>query len=90
MARVVRKGFQIAWNWELQAAGRSQMHVSGTETRVHCKSSRQLILSLFLLKDLFIYLFYVCEYTIALFRHTIRGHQILLQTVVSHQVVPGN
>ena len=37
-----------------------------------------------------IYLFYVYEYTIALFKHTRRGHQIPLQMVVSHHVVAGN
>jgi hypothetical protein len=37
-----------------------------------------------------IYLFYVYECTIALFRHTRRGHQIPLQMVVSHHVVAGN
>jgi hypothetical protein len=41
-------------------------------------------------KKRFIYLFYVCEYTVAVFRHTRRGHQILLQMVVSHHVVAGN
>jgi hypothetical protein len=35
-------------------------------------------------KDLFI----VCKYTVPIFRHTIRGHQISLQMVVSHRVVP--
>jgi hypothetical protein len=39
---------------------------------------------------IFIYLFYVYEYTVAVFRHTRRGHQIPLQMVVSHHVVPGN
>jgi hypothetical protein len=34
-----------------------------------------------------IYLFYVCKYTVAVFRHTGRGHQISLQMVVSHHVV---
>jgi hypothetical protein len=38
----------------------------------------------------FIYLFYVYEYTIALFRHTRGGHQTPLQMVVSHHVVAGN
>ena len=39
----------------------------------------------------FIYLFFLmCEYTGAVFTHTRRGHQILLQMVVSHHVVPGN
>ena len=36
-----------------------------------------------------IYLFYVYEYTVAVFRHTRRGHQIPLQMVVSHHVVAG-
>jgi hypothetical protein len=54
---------------------------------------------LFFKIDLFIYLFIylfifylfnVCEYTVALFRHTRRGHQIPLQMVVSHHVVAGN
>jgi hypothetical protein len=39
----------------------------------------------FLLK---IYLFY--EYTVAVFRHTRRGHWIPLQMVGSHHVVAGN
>ena len=38
----------------------------------------------------FIYLFHVCEYTVAVFRHTRKGHQIPLQMVVSHYVVAGN
>ena len=37
-----------------------------------------------------IYLFYVYEYIIALFRHTRRGHQIPLQMFVSHHVIAGN
>jgi len=36
-----------------------------------------------------IYLFYVYEYTVAVFRHTRRGHQIPLQMAVSHHVVAG-
>jgi hypothetical protein len=31
------------------------------------------------------YLFYAYEYTVAVFRETRRGHQMLLQMVVSHQ-----
>jgi hypothetical protein len=38
---------------------------------------------------LFVYLFNVCEYTVAVFRHTRRWHQISLQMVVSHHVVDG-
>jgi hypothetical protein len=41
-------------------------------------------------KDLFIYLFYVYEYTVSVFRHPRREHQIPLQMVVSHHVVAGN
>jgi hypothetical protein len=37
-----------------------------------------------------IYLFYVCEYTVAVFRHVRRGHWIPLQMFVSHHVVGGN
>jgi hypothetical protein len=37
-----------------------------------------------------IYLFYIYEYTVAVFRHSRRGHQIPLQMVVSHHVVAGN
>ena len=36
------------------------------------------------------YLFYVYEYTVTVFRHTRRGHQIPLQVVGSHHVVAGN
>jgi hypothetical protein len=36
-----------------------------------------------------IYLFIICKYTAAVFRHSRRGHQILLQMVVSHHVVAG-
>ena len=38
----------------------------------------------------YFYLFYLYEYTVAVFRHNRRGHQILLQMVVSHHVVAGN
>jgi hypothetical protein len=37
-----------------------------------------------------IYIFYLYDYTVAVFRHTRRGRQILLQMVVSHHVVAGN
>jgi hypothetical protein len=36
------------------------------------------------------YLFYVCEYTVAVCRHTRRRHWIPLQMVVSCYVVVGN
>ena len=34
-------------------------------------------------------LFIICKYTVAAFRHSRRGHQILLRMVVSHHVVAG-
>jgi hypothetical protein len=40
----------------------------------------------FFFKDLFII---INKYIVAVFRCTIRGHQILLQMVVSHHVVAG-
>jgi hypothetical protein len=40
----------------------------------------------FFFKDLF----YLYEHTVAVFRHTRKGHQIPLQMVVSHHVVAGN
>jgi hypothetical protein len=43
----------------------------------------------FLLK-IYLFIFYVYEDTVAVFRHTRRGHQIPLQMVVSHYVGPGN
>jgi hypothetical protein len=43
-----------------------------------------------ILKDLFIFSFYVYEHTVAVFRHTGRGHQILFQMVVRHHVLAGN
>jgi hypothetical protein len=36
-----------------------------------------------------IYLFTICKYTVAAFRHSRRGRQISLQMVVSHHVVAG-
>jgi hypothetical protein len=39
----------------------------------------------FFLQDLFI----ICKYTIAVFRHSRRGSQILLWMVVNHHVVAG-
>jgi hypothetical protein len=39
---------------------------------------------------LFFFKFYLYEYSVAVFRHTRRGHQISLQMVMSHHVVAGN
>jgi hypothetical protein len=43
-------------------------------------------LFIYFFKDLFII---ICKYTVAVFRHTRRGSQILLRMVVSHHVVAG-
>jgi hypothetical protein len=40
----------------------------------------------FFFKDLFI----LCEYTVPVFRHIRRGHQISLQMVVSYHMFAGN
>jgi len=37
-----------------------------------------------------IYLFSIYEYTVGVFKHTRRGHQIPLQMDVNHHVVAGN
>jgi hypothetical protein len=52
----------------------------------HAYSVTQQFLCHFSQGIFYINLFYVCEYTVALFRHTRRGHQM----VVSHHVVAGN
>jgi hypothetical protein len=54
---------------------------SGQGTHIHEMSKY-----IFFLK---IYLFIICKYTVAVFRHTRRGSQILLRMVVSHHVVAG-
>jgi cell division protein FtsW (lipid II flippase) len=38
---------------------------------------------------LFIYLFIICKYTVAIFRYSRRESQVSLQMVVSHHVVAG-
>jgi hypothetical protein len=43
----------------------------------------------FILFFLKIYLFIICKYTVAVFRHSRRGRQISLRMVVSHHVVAG-
>jgi hypothetical protein len=43
----------------------------------------------FFLSLRFIYLFIICKYTVAVFRHSRRGHQISVQMVVSHHVDAG-
>jgi hypothetical protein len=48
--------------------------------------TKLLFFSLFFLK---IYLFIICKYSVAVFRHPRRGRQISLQMVVSHHVVAG-
>ncbi|EDL25793.1 mCG147883 [Mus musculus] len=37
----------------------------------------------------FVLLLLLCKYTVSVFRHSRRGHQISLQMVVSHHMVAG-
>jgi hypothetical protein len=53
---------------------------AGTEAMEGC-----CLLAFYFKMDLF-----VCEYTVAVFRHTRRGHQIPLQMLGSHHVVAEN
>ena len=53
---------------------------------VFSDSGKMGILIFFLLK---IYLFTICKYIVAVFRHSRRRSQISLQMVVSHHVVAG-
>jgi hypothetical protein len=62
----------------------------GKKSQPQCCSSHLPTVFSFVLFLRFMYLFYVCEYTVAVFRQTRRGHQIPLQMVVSHHVVGGN
>jgi hypothetical protein len=58
---------------------------TGSCIYVHAESTLKKDGLFFFFKDLFI----VCKYTVAVFRHTRRGHQISFQVVVSHHVVAG-
>jgi hypothetical protein len=50
------------------------------------KLTFQLLFFFFFFLNLFII---ICKYTVAVFRHTRRGSQILLKVVVSHHMVAG-
>lgn len=50
---------------------------------------RLMFLCCFFLKIYLFIFIYVYEYTVAVFRHTRRGHQIPLRMVVSHHVGAG-
>jgi hypothetical protein len=76
--------------WDYCALNLSRcMQWAGIASRMPGKISRNwalFSLLIFFFKDLFII---ICKYTIAVFRHTRRGSQILLGMVVSHHVVAG-
>jgi hypothetical protein len=63
--------------------------VNGCLERAKVERCSSLIFYLFYFFRI-IYLFYVYEYTVTVFRHTRRGHQIPLEMVVSHHVVAAN
>jgi hypothetical protein len=74
--------------------GRFRIHLLWTrylKVHIHCRRTPWASFFFFMSKSFFlkIYLFIICKYTVAVFRHSRRGHQILLQMVVSHHVVPG-
>jgi hypothetical protein len=54
-----------------------------------CSFSGSVSMSLYSFFFFLIYLFIICKYTVAVFRHSRRGSQILLRMVVSHHVVAG-
>jgi hypothetical protein len=56
--------------------------------RLHLRPLKAQRFTLQFFKKTFIYFMY--EYTVALFRHIRKGHQIPLQLVVSDHVVAGN
>jgi hypothetical protein len=60
------------------------LHLRGSHVRLQFSS---LLVFCFFLK--IIYLFIICKYTVAVFRHTRGGRQISLRMVVSHHVVAG-
>ena len=51
-----------------------------------CMYEKSLTIKIFF-EDLFIFI--ICKYTVAVFRHSRRGSQISFQMVVSHHVVAG-
>jgi hypothetical protein len=55
----------------------------------HLKPSCKRVFGVFLFFVFNIYLFTIYNYTVAVFRHSRRGHQISLRMVVSHHVVAG-
>jgi hypothetical protein len=59
--------------------------VSEKMFRFYILTVKLFLFRLFFLKDLFI----IYKYTIAIFRHSRKGSQILLQMVVSHHKVAG-
>ena len=76
------------WSWELRGGTKSQ------ERKILCKGQnskatpcfKSLFVCLFVCLIDWLIFFYVCEYTVPLFRHTRRGHRIPLQMAVSHHV----
>jgi hypothetical protein len=74
---------------QLQLSGsQTLLAPKDTSTYTQIKLKRKLFIEVncfFFFKDLFI----ICKYTVAVFRHTRRGSQFLLQMVVSHHVVAG-
>jgi hypothetical protein len=78
-----------------QLVGAGSIYSAGSRNRIqifrHCKHLYLLSHRASPPPHLFIkiYLFIIYKYTVAVFRHTRKGHQISLRMVVSHYVVAG-
>jgi hypothetical protein len=82
--QIITGGCEPPWGcWDLNSRSSEKQSVL-----LHNEPSCQCMCVCLLFKN--INLFYVYEFTIVFFRHTRRGHQILLYMVVSHHVVAGN
>jgi hypothetical protein len=85
-SKIVVYGGTYPSTWEAEAGGalcESHLHSELQDSQDYIET---LFVCLFLR---FIYLFIICKYTVAVFRHSRRGYQISLQMVVSHHVVAG-
>jgi hypothetical protein len=75
---------------EITVLGRVADLDDQVEIGLHVTQPGQWVLNLNFFFFLKIYLFIICKYTVAAFRRSRRGCQILLWMVVSHHVVAGN
>ena len=77
------------WPMSIRICLSLPFHLSIRVTNVHISFYTDVRYSSSLLFFLKIYFINICKYTVAVFRHSRRGSQILLWMVVSHHVVAG-